>query len=282
MHAATHTETLVPYAVNAPRDAPVRAANRANEHYEALLIDHLDFIERTIGHLARRYALKPWDADDLGGLVKLRLVADDYAVLRKFEGRAKLTTFLTTVIQNLFRDFRIQRWGKWRPSAAAKRAGELGIQLETLLYRDGFTHREAFEILRDRFEVEASDDELETIATGLRARSSRRFENDSLLTRLEAPDRTDQILIDDQRSETRDRAERALREVLAGLDPEDRLILKLRFADSLTIRAIAESLDLPQRRMYTRVQRILTAVRSGIEGRGVSCDEVMDLVDRQA
>lgn len=274
-----------PSGKSAERSAPrpvSRGIKWPREHYEAMLLEHLPFIERTVAAVARRHALKPWDADDLEGQVKLRLVADDYAVLRKFEGRSKLTTFLTTVIMNQFRDYRIKRWGKWRPSAAAKRLGELGIQLELLLYRDGYSRREALAILRDRFQVDTSDDELLSIAGMLKARTNRRFENDSLLARLAGPDRSDQRVLDRERRESSARAERALRTVLAALDPEDRLILKLRFADSLTIRAIATSLHLPQRQMYTRVQRLLVAMRRGIERQGVACDEVMDLLDRAA
>lgn len=254
------------------------AGGRSNRHYETMLLEHLPFVERTIALIARRHALKPWDIDDLEGRIKLRLVANDYAVLRKFEGRSQLTTFLTTVIQNQFRDYRIQQWGKWRPSAAAKRLGEIGVQLEILLYRDGYSRREAFEILRDRYDVNATDDELLAIAASFKARTNRRFEDDSFLARLAGPDRSDQRVIDSERRESTLRAEHALRKVLGELTTEDRLILKLRFGDSLTIRAIARALGLPQRQMYTRMQRLLVEVRRGVERLGVGCDEVMDLV----
>src|SRR5438045_4333623 len=38
-------------------------------------------------------------------------------------------------------------WGKWRPSAEAKRLGEKAITLERLLTRDGFSYGEALETL---------------------------------------------------------------------------------------------------------------------------------------
>ncbi|MFQ5525919.1 MAG: sigma-70 family RNA polymerase sigma factor [Thermoanaerobaculia bacterium] len=247
--------------------------------YEGLLLEHLDFIERTVGSLARRNALKPWDADDFEGLVKLRLVTDDYAILRKFQGRSRLTTFLTSVIQNLYRDYRIHRWGKWRPSAAAKRMGDLGVQLEALLYRDGFKTSEAFEILRERLGVTASDSELETLVGELKPRTTRRFESDGALAWLAAPDRCDEAALDRERAEAMKRAEDGLCRALKSLETEERLILKMRFGDSLTIRAIAEALDLPQRQMYTRVQSLLGKVRRRVEEQGVSCEDVLDLLD---
>lgn len=256
-----------------------RPAAQRSAAYESLLLSQLDFIERTVRCVARRHAVAPWDAEDLAGQVKLRLIADDYAVLRKFEGRSRLTTYLTTVIHNIFRDFRIRRWGKWRPSAAARRMGDLGVQLEALLYRDRFGEREAFAILRDHFEVEADDRELEAMAGNLRPRTTRRIETEAPLARLESPDRGDRSLRERERAELLERVAAVLREVLASLAPEDRLILRMRFADGLTIRAIADSLEVDRRRMYPRLQRLLLDVRRRIEDAGIGCDEVLDLLD---
>lgn len=276
-----------------PRAAPraaaadeVRAAAPpkppSTARYEAILLEHLDFVHRTVASLARRYAVKPWDAEDLDGQVMLRLVADDYAVLRKFRGQSRLTTYLTTVIHNIFRDFRIQRWGKWRPSAAARRLGDLGVQLESLLYRDRFTTGEAIAILRERFDVSASEEQLWTIAVQLKPRTTRRFESEAALARLQAPEGADEACLASERGGARVRTEAALRRVLAGLEPEDRLILRMRFADSLTIRAIAATLGVPQRRMYSRLRKLLVELRQRIEEQGVGCDEVLDLLDRPA
>jgi hypothetical protein len=53
----------------------------------------------------------------------LKLIENDYRILRSFEGLASLGTYLTTVIARLFLDFQIHEWGRWRPSAAATRLG---------------------------------------------------------------------------------------------------------------------------------------------------------------
>ena len=75
--------------------------------------------------------------------VRLKLLQDDYAVLRKYRGASSQTTFLTVVISNLFRDHRIKHWGKWRPSAEAKRHGEVAVRLEAAIYRDGQSFEQA-------------------------------------------------------------------------------------------------------------------------------------------
>lgn len=272
-----HVVAPVRGAASVPAEPPVSAADLSS--YEALLLEHLDFLDRTVAAVARRNAVPPWDAEDLAGQVRLRLVANDYAVLRRFEGRSRLTTYLTTVVHNIFRDFRIQRWGKWRPSAAAQRLGDLGVQLEALLYRDRFGAREAFTILRDRFDVTATDQELEAMAGRLRPRTTRRIETDTALARLASTERGDRSLRDSESSKLVKRVADALRSVLAALEPEDRLILRMRFAEGLTIRAIASALDLEQRRMYTRVQRLLVEVRRRLEAEGVECEAVLDLLD---
>jgi DNA-directed RNA polymerase specialized sigma subunit len=156
--------------------------------------------------------------------------------------------------------------------------GDLGVQLESLLYRDSFSFQEACEILRDRFEVTVSDADLATLAGELQPRTNRRFESDAELEGLEASERGDQAVLDGERAQSLERVREALCCALGELETDDRLILKMRFADSLTVRAIAEAMDLDQRPMYTRVQKLLGDVRRSLEARGVTCEEVLDLL----
>ncbi len=243
------------------------------------MLRHLDFVERTVGSIARRNALSPWEADDLEGHVKLRLIADDYAVFRKFRGKSQLTTYLTTVIQNLFRDFRIQQWGKWRPSAAARRFGDVGVQLEALLYRDHFTFTEATELMRSRYGVEAPERELLEIAAHIRPRTTRRFESDTVLAYLHASERGDQRVVDGELDRAQERMRRALAKALSSLTSEERLILRLRYAEGLTLRSIAVSMDLDPRRIYSRMRKLLRDVRDRIVEQGIRCEDVLDLLD---
>ena len=125
---------------------------------DAVLLSNLGQIDRLVTHLSRKQALLGADSDDFASWVRLRLLEDDYRILRGFRGNSKLSTYLTTVVMNLARDYRIQKWGRWRPSAAAKRLGTVGIQLDTLLHRDGYTEdiplmpkRDLAEVLLNRF-----------------------------------------------------------------------------------------------------------------------------------
>src|SRR5690349_4242917 len=108
-----------------------------------LYLENLDTIDRISESMCRRNGVRGADAEDFASDVKLKLLQDDYAVLRKYRGASSTTTFLTVVIANLFRDYRVKAWGRWRPSAEAKRRGETAVLLETAIYRDGRSFEDA-------------------------------------------------------------------------------------------------------------------------------------------
>ena len=91
---------------------------------EERFVQNLDLIDRIVAFVCRRNHLDAGESDDFASHVRFKLLEDDYGVIRKFEGRSSLSTYLTTVIQRLYFQYRVQLWGKWRPSAEAKRLGE--------------------------------------------------------------------------------------------------------------------------------------------------------------
>lgn len=245
---------------------------------EQLFLSQLPLIERIVASICRRKCCFGDEAEDFGQWVKLRLIEDDYAVLRKFRGRSKLSTYLNTVVHNLFRDYRIAKWGKWRPSAAAKRLGEVAMQLETLTGRDGHSLDDAVEILRTNFGVETPPAELEAIAARLPARVRRRFVGEEALERLATNDGVEACVADGELAASRERLEEALGGALEELPGEDRLILKLRFQDGFTVRQVAEALRTEPRPLYTRFERCLRRLRGALEARGVTAEETRELV----
>lgn len=69
-----------------------------------------DFVDRFLGliyhvihytaHL-RSVTLRPEDVEDLAAEILLKIVADDYAVLRRFRGKSSLATYLTVVARRI-------------------------------------------------------------------------------------------------------------------------------------------------------------------------------------
>ena len=65
--------------------------------YQQLLVDHLDQVNRIVRLVARRHRLPAFDADEFAGVVRFKLVDRYFAILRKFQGRSSLTTYLPVV-----------------------------------------------------------------------------------------------------------------------------------------------------------------------------------------
>ncbi len=239
---------------------------------------NVSLVERLLTTVCRRHAFPPDESEEFASWAKLRLIDDDYAVFRKWQERSSLSTYLTTVILNLFRDYRIHRWGKWRPSAEAKRLGTVAVQLETLLARDGRSLDEAIGVLRTNLGVERSPAELEELAARLPPRVRRRFEGEAALERVAAPERPDDGVRDGELREIAGRAQQQLGDALARLEKQERLLLKLRFGDGMAVVDIARLVGEPAKPLYGRIERALGALRRELEQHGVAAAEVAALV----
>lgn len=253
------------------------------ESGETLLVSQLALIERVIAFTCRRHHLSSADADDFASHVKLRLVEDDYAILRQFQGRSSFRTYLTVVIQRLFLDFRIKAWGKWRPSAEARRNGPVAVLLERLIVRDGHSFEEAFELMTTNHAVTTPRAELERLAGLFPSRAKRRFESEDVLagvpSREEAPDQT---LAHHDASAATARVSSVLRDLTRSLETQDRLILDLRFEDGRTIADIAGMLHLEPKPLYRRFERLLRDLRRGLEAAGVDPKAVFEALESPA
>src|SRR5688572_4504105 len=140
---------------------------------QELYLQNLRSIERIAASVARRNHLRGDEAAEFTQEVRVRLLEDNYAVIRKFEGRSSFSTYLTTVIVRLFHQWRVEQWGKWRPSAEAKRLGDKAIILERLISRDGYTFDEAVRILTTPGGAQFTVAELEAIYLRLPLRNPR-------------------------------------------------------------------------------------------------------------
>lgn len=273
------------FASGASDEEPdIEPSARSPSPYE----DHLDLIEGVIDWIARRRCLSEDEGEDFSSWVRIRLLEDDCAILRKFQGRSSFRTYLVTVVQNLFRDYRIAKWGKFRPSAQARRLGTTAIRLEILLVRDGIPFEEAAELLRRNHGVEESTGDLARLAGELPPRVPTRTPTqagdedvlDSLSESAEArgPAGPEERLRDRERAETQERLEAGLRRALRALEPEDRLILKMRFEDGFTVAAVARTLGLEQKPLYRRIGRSLRTLRAELEAAGVGAETASDLL----
>src|SRR5436189_5087274 len=106
---------------------------------EHTFLEHLPTIERIASSVARRYHLSADEGGEFVQVVSVRLLDDDYALIRKFEGRSKLSTYLTIVMLLLFEQWLTELRRKCRPSADSRRVGHQAIRCERRMTRGGDT-----------------------------------------------------------------------------------------------------------------------------------------------
>jgi RNA polymerase sigma factor for flagellar operon FliA len=246
--------------------------------YERLVVENLPLVDSVVRLIARRHRLSADEEDELSSAIRLKLVENDYQVLRKFEGRSKLRTYLITVVQRHFLDARIARWGRWRPSSIARRLGPIAVLLDQLLTRDRLPFDEAVTAIMARHD-EVSREHLHEIMLQLPSRGARQFTGEEELEHVAAqtPDE-DRVIASLERTRAGDRIQRALDTVLANLGDEDRVILKMRFCDDVRISRIAELMGLAAKPFYRRLEDLMRVLRSELQRQGVSAEDVANII----
>ncbi|HEX2061123.1 MAG TPA: sigma-70 family RNA polymerase sigma factor [Thermoanaerobaculia bacterium] len=250
-------------------------------HPSEVLQANLRLIEGIVERVCRRARIYGADADDFASTVKLKLVENDYAVLRNHQGRSSLATYLRIVIERWLADETIRDYGRWHPSTEAVRMGAAAVLLESLVRRDKRSLDEALPLVR-AVDPSLARNDLEAMLLRLPERRPRASMTDlesappaALLTR----DRADTNLLQSETRALSARATRVIREALAALDAEDRTILRMRFGKSISIADISRMLRLPQRPLYRRIESLLDRLRARLKSEGIDGSAVADVLE---
>jgi hypothetical protein len=186
---------------------------------------------------------------------------------------------MTTVVQRLYFQWRVQMWGKWRPSAEAKRLGEKAITLERMLTRDGFTYGEALETLTTGNRAYTRE-EVEAIYLRLPERMPRPVLVPSVAPEAAPTVDPEKELFTADRRKTARAAAVAIDEAIGGMDPESQVILRMRFWNNRKVPEIATALRIEAKRLYKRIDRLLETLRAALEEAGIDRETISDLLDR--
>ena len=228
-----------------------------------LLVANYPMVEEIVRFVARRHRLTPDDANELGSLVRYKLVDDNYHVLRSFQYRSSMRTYLTTVVSRVWLDWQVERRGKWRPSVGARRLGDTAVRLERLLFRDRLSFSEACETLRQNAGVDVSDTQLDCLRGSLRSRPR------PVMFSLEDVDPSQCVATDGDPasglSPMTPALRRALLQAMERLPVTERRLLTLRFVKGWTVSRIARHLGLDQKATYRHLARIYHTMRVAIE-----------------
>lgn len=245
-----------------------------------LYSQHADTIESVLVSVRRSNRLTADAGDEFCSWARLKLIEDDYAILRKFQGLSTFKTYLVTVIQRLFLDWRISEWGRWRPTADARRLGPIAIELEKLVIRDGLEFDQAASTLIAKGQA-ASIEECDWVWSGLPRRPARRRAGERTLEQLPAAVPRDAIATKEQQYSAW-RAREALAEALPQLAPQEQVIIRLRFQDGFTVAHIAQLIGEEQKPLYRRIEQILMRLRASLTAAGVGADDVRELLGNPA
>lgn len=219
--------------------------------------DVLQLVDRVARSVGRSRHLAPEDVDDFAQMVHLRMANNDYDILRQFEGRSSLKTYLTVVAARMLKDWQNHRYGKWRPSAASERLGPLGVTLDRMINRDAVPAIEAIQSVATRTGL--PEGQIRHVADLVPRRAKRQ------MVGIEAADHRgadfdDPIAAaecDREAAATRSRLARAL----AGLPREDARLMVLRFVGGHAVSDLARRHGLEAKGLYRRFERIRRDLR---------------------
>ncbi|MGE3274890.1 MAG: hypothetical protein AB7O67_07245 [Vicinamibacterales bacterium] len=224
---------------------------------------HRALIDRTIDAVVRRYHLSGVEADELVARVRRTLVADDYAALRGFTGRSTLQTYVAALVTREYLGFQRELWGGWEPSALARRHGPTAILLEELTVRDGMAFGDAVTVMQTTYGVTLSRDALYDLLQELAV--ARAFGEDGA-----APPSPDAA----ERRSRIERVDRALRDALQLVSPEDRLLLSMKYLEQAPVSGIARLLGLEPRPSLRRLEQATDVVRAALLTQGLPAEDV--------
>lgn len=241
-----------------------------------LFLANIGLIEGIVRAVSRRHLLRRDEAAEFSGWVMERIVFQDYAIFRKFQGRSSLATYLHAAVGYLYLDYRNEQWGRWRPSAWARRNGPIARKLEELVHRDGCPVAEAVRMVKHGG-CTLSERELLQLANAIPPRPPRTAVSLGSLGEHEDP--AAEMSADPPDQELGLRVRAALRAAVGQLAAADCLILRLHFLDGMSVADISRALALDQKALYRRIEAIEADLQKKIEAAGISRALVRELLE---
>ena len=238
--------------------------------------EYSEAIEAVLAHLRRRHRLTPDLGDEFSSWAMLRLIDNDCAVLRKFRGQSQMRTYLTSVLVHLFQDWRNMQWGRWRPTAAARRLGAVAIELERLVLRDNRPYDESVETLISAGVVPSRPECDETWAK-LRRLPARKVTSTDDLNDVPAPRRDHDTIDFKPARELAARTAVELGKALRSLSHQEQIILRLSFLAGFTAKQIGAVMELEAKPLYRRIERIQEKLGEILAAAGLPKDEILAL-----
>ncbi|MBA2702850.1 MAG: sigma-70 family RNA polymerase sigma factor [Blastocatellia bacterium] len=243
-----------------------------------------EFLREYAAHIlqvVRQFEKNSDQASDCFQFVCERLVDRKFRRLRKFEidGAAKFLTWLRVVVRNLCLDWQRKQSGRTRLFASVSRLSLLDQEVFRLIYQRGNTTEESLQMLAPRFpritesRITESRGRIEKELT-VRQRwllAQKAAQTTSTMSAvIEAPETKVQEIPDakpnPEEQSIQDESRRRLRPLLRRLPSQERLLLRLRFEQELTLEQCARLTGLGNaQRVDRQLKEILTRLRTELD-----------------
>lgn len=241
-------------------------------------------------------------AEEAALAVMNQLLENDGERLHGYQGRASVSAFLAAVSWRLLEDFSRRRFGRKRPPLWIRHLGGIWLQLYRLLCLERLDIAEAVAGIRQG-KGDESAAELEEAAWTVRQQvldcgahqgleveldenqpvpdvsgehpgeQARKFENRERQELFQMVFR----LLTDASEETVDRNMGALCMLQVQLSPEEKLLLKLCYHDTISVTRAGEMLGLNRHQAHGRMRRLLTRLRGDFQRSGLD-REILELL----
>lgn len=255
-----------------------RLFHREKDDPAGLVDRHHATIERLARRAAHRGGLRGADTDDFVSTVFEHLIDDDYAVVRKHRGESSVLAYLVVVIENRLRDERDRRWGRFRPSATARRLGADAVRLEQLAVRDGLELDTAIELMRRNEGCTVDPETLALWAAAFPPRLGRAVVGEEALERHGDDGAVEARVVETERRSVLRAVQSTLEQAFGALGSECVLLLRMHLADGFSIARIARLWGRDQRGLYSHKDRCLATMRGTFESRGLTWPQVREIL----
>lgn len=244
-----------------------------------LLLENLRLLDRIIRSVCYRRRMSIQDTEEFAAEVRLRLIKDDYAIIRAFKGRSGFAVYLAGVVTRMLLDYHAHQFGKWHDSTEAQRLGQEAIELERMLHRDGLPREQAFARLAARY-PHLDSTMLESIAGSLPQRIRRHFVDIDDVAVAASTDPEDDAMAAD-RAALAKRVSSIIQTYINQLPATDRRLLHMLYQGNLNLISIGRMLRVEPKPLYRRRDRLLRDLRNALEGAGIGRSDAEDLLGRE-
>jgi RNA polymerase sigma factor (sigma-70 family) len=277
-----------------------------DEYYQNIINENFQFIEKQCfkavrlklgDHLSPTISLNiENEALELSNQVLDILRNDNYRVLREFKGNAQLTTYLTAIISRRAVDRIRKKLGRGREKERAAELGNIGLILFQRVIKDGYPLQDVYNELRANGNFPGTLEELETMLHKIKGKNPGSHQpgpangnNGNPVVKNGTSINEDEYVIPDTKSDPQAllmekqrqlEIHRAIRDIIAPLSGEERLLLRLRFPaheDEKTapVEQIANALGITPKAVYKRITRLLKKCRQQLDSRGIRIGELL-------